>query len=427
MYTSEKLEKNKYQIKIKISPEEWEGFVEQAYEEEKGKYSVQGFRKGKAPRKVIEKNYGENVFFDTAIDIAFTKEYSIALDKEKQIQPIDAPSLKLESFDENGLVIVATVESMPDVILGQYKGLVVDRCNENLDETRVDKELEQVRERQARFVTVEREAQMGDVVVIDFSGSIDGKKFEGGTAENQRLELGSKTFIDNFEEQVVGMKVGERKDVKVTFPKDYGASELAGKNAVFDVLLVKVEEKQLPELNDEFAANVSEFETLQEYRDDIRKHLEESLKEHMERHNENNLIEAVVKGSSVEVPECLIERQLDMFVRDLETRLSFQGMTLENYLSWTNTTLEKLREENRDKAIDTVKTRLVLEKLIETENLQVAPEALEARIAELAEKYKKSLEDYKKSLGEKQIAYFENEMLMNNVIEFLKNNNRFKD
>ncbi len=427
MYTSEKLEKNKYQIKIKISPEEWEGFVEQAYEEEKGKYSVQGFRKGKAPRKVIEKNYGENVFFDTAIDIAFTKEYSIALDKEKQIQPIDAPSLKLESFDENGLVIVATVESMPDVILGQYKGLVVDRCNENLDETRVDKELEQVRERQARFVTVEREAQMGDVVVIDFSGSIDGKKFEGGTAENQRLELGSKTFIDNFEEQVVGMKVGERKDVKVTFPKDYGASELAGKNAVFDVLLVKVEEKQLPELNDEFAANVSEFETLQEYRDDIRKHLEESLKEHMERHNENNLIEAVVKGSSVEVPECLIERQLDMFVRDLETRLSFQGMTLENYLSWTNTTLEKLREENRDKAIDTVKTRLVLEKLIETENLQVAPEALEARIAELAEKYKKNLEDYKKSLGEKQIAYFENEMLMNNVIEFLKNNNRFKD
>lgn len=427
MYTSEKLKKNKYQIKIKISPEEWEGFVEQAYEEEKGKYSVQGFRKGKAPRKVIEKNYGENVFFDTAIDIAFTKEYSIALDKEKQIQPIDAPSLKLESFDENGLVIVATVESMPDVILGQYKGLVVDRCNENLDETRVDKELEQVRERQARFVTVEREAQMGDVVVIDFSGSIDGKKFEGGTAENQRLELGSKTFIDNFEEQVVGMKVGERKDVKVTFPKDYGASELAGKNAVFDVLLVKVEEKQLPELNDEFAANVSEFETLQEYRDDIRKHLEESLKEHMERHNENNLIEAVVKGSSVEVPECLIERQLDMFVRDLETRLSFQGMTLENYLSWTNTTLEKLREENRDKAIDTVKTRLVLEKLIETENLQVAPEALEARIAELAEKYKKNLEDYKKSLGEKQIAYFENEMLMNNVIEFLKNNNRFKD
>lgn len=181
---------------------------------------------------------------------------------------------------------------------------------------------------------------MGDVVVIDFSGSIDVKKFEGGTAENQRLELGSKTFIDNFEEQIVGMKVGERKDVKVTFPQDYGASELAGKNAVFDVLLDKVEEKQLPELNDEFASNVSEFETLQEYKDDIKKHLEESLKEHMERHNENNLIEAVVKGASVEVPECLIERQLDMFIRDLETRLSFQGMTLENYLSWTNGTVE---------------------------------------------------------------------------------------
>lgn len=427
MYTAEKIDKNKYQIKIKIEPKEWEEYVNQAYEEEKGKYAVEGFRKGKVPKKIIEKTYGESVFYDTAIDIAFSKEYTLALSKEKDIQPIDHPELKIESFDEKGLVIVATVEVMPEVTLGQYKGLTVETCKETLDEARVEKELNQVRERQARFVEVDRPCQMGDVVSIDFSGSIDGVKFEGGTAENQRLELGSKTFIDTFEEQVAGMTVGERKDVKVTFPENYGAQEYAGKKAVFDVLLLKVEEKQLPELNDEFASNVSEFETLEEYKDDIRKHLQASLDEHIKRHNENNLLDAVVKNSSVEVPNVLIERQLDMFIRDFETRLSFQGAKLEDYLKYTGLTVEKLREENRERAVETVKTRLILEKLVEVEKLHVSEEALNEKIKGLAERYKKDFETYKKSLGEKQIAYYENELLMDNLIGFLKENNTFAE
>ena len=427
MYTAEKIDKNKYQIKIKIEPKEWEEYVNQAYEEEKGKYAVEGFRKGKVPKKIIEKTYGESVFYDTAIDIAFSKEYTLALSKEKDIQPIDHPELKIESFDEKGLVIVATVEVMPEVTLGQYKGLTVETCKETLDEARVEKELNQVRERQARFVEVDRPCQMGDVVSIDFSGSIDGVKFEGGTAENQRLELGSKTFIDTFEEQVAGMTVGERKDVKVTFPENYGAQEYAGKKAVFDVLLLKVEEKQLPELNDEFASNVSEFETLEEYKDDIRKHLQASLDEHIKRHNENNLLDAVVKNSSVEVPNVLIERQLDMFIRDFETRLSFQGAKLEDYLKYTGLTVEKLREENRERAVETVKTRLILEKLVEVEKLHVSEDALNEKIKGLAERYKKDFETYKKSLGEKQIAYYENELLMDNLIGFLKENNTFAE
>lgn len=427
MYTAEKIDKNKYQIKIKIEPKEWEEYVNQAYEEEKGKYAVEGFRKGKVPKKIIEKTYGESVFYDTAIDIAFSKEYTLALSKEKDIQPIDHPELKIESFDEKGLVIVATVEVMPEVTLGQYKGLTVETCKETLDEARVEKELNQVRERQARFVEVDRPCKMGDVVSIDFSGSIDGVKFEGGTAENQRLELGSKTFIDTFEEQVAGMTVGERKDVKVTFPENYGAQEYAGKKAVFDVLLLKVEEKQLPELNDEFASNVSEFETLEEYKDDIRKHLQASLDEHIKRHNENNLLDAVVKNSSVEVPNVLIERQLDMFIRDFETRLSFQGAKLEDYLKYTGLTVEKLREENRERAVETVKTRLILEKLVEVEKLHVSEDALNEKIKGLAERYKKDFETYKKSLGEKQIAYYENELLMDNLIGFLKENNTFAE
>ena len=424
MYTSEKLEKNKYKLTITINPQEWEGYVQQAYEENKGKFSVQGFRKGKAPRKVIEQNYGANVFFDDAIDIGFTKEYYNALINEKHIEPIDNPEISIKSFDDNGLVIEAIVEVVPEVTLGQYTGLKIEKHEHELDESKVDKELEQVRNRQARFVVVERKAQMGDIVTLDFSGSIDGVKFEGGTAEGHRLELGSKSFIDNFEEQLVGLNIGERKDVVVTFPENYGAVELAGKKAVFDCLITKIEEKQLPELNDEFASNVSDFETLEEYKQDIRKHLQESLDNHNKKETENNMIEAVVKNATVEIPNVLVERQLDMFVRDFEMRLSYQGMRLEDYLAWSGTKIEDLKEERREQAKETVKTRLVLEALIKKENLTVTEEELENKIKTLAERYKKDYETYKKSLGEKQIMYYENELLMNKVINFLTENNK---
>ena len=425
MYTVEKTGNSTYQVKITISPEEWETYVEQAYEETKGKFSVQGFRKGKAPRKVLEKTYGENIFFDDAIDIGFSKEYAEVLAKETQIQPIDQPRLKLESFDEKGLVILAEVDCVPEVKLGKYKGLEIEKHDHPVEEGRVEKELNQARERRARFVIVERAAQMGDIATIDFVGSVDGKEFEGGAAEGHRLELGSKTFIDTFEEQVAGMQVGEKKDVKVKFPEEYGVKELAGKDAVFAVTLTKVEEKQLPELNDEFASSVSEFETLAEYKEDIRKNLEASNQEHLKRENENNLLQTVVDASETEIPQILVDRQLDIFVRDFETRLSYQGMKLEDYLAWSGVTMEQLREQRLDQAKDTVKTRLVLEKLIDAEGLYVTQEELDNKVKELADKYKKSLSDYKKSLGERQLQYFENELLMEKVFKFLVENNTF--
>lgn len=423
MYTSEKIDKNKYQIKITISPEDWEKYLEQAYEENKSKFAVQGFRKGKVPRKVIEQNYGESVFYDDAIDIGFSKEYYNALSNEKDIVPIDNPDLKIESFDEKGVVINAVVEVLPEIKLGQYKGLEVKKHEHELELEKVDKELEQVRQRQARFVVVERPAQMGDIVTLDFCGSVDGVKFEGGTAENHRLELGSKSFIDNFEEQLVGLNIGEKREVEVTFPENYGVTELNGKKAVFECLITKIEEKQLPELNDEFASNVSDFETLSEYKEDIKKHLQESLDAHNKQENENNLIQAVVNLAEVEIPDTLIERQLDMFVRDFEMRLSYQGMKLEDYLAWSGTKIEDIRQERREQAKQTVKTRLVLEELIKQEKLEVSEQELEDKIKALAEKYKKDYNDYKKSLGEKQIMYFENEILMNKVIDFLLENN----
>lgn len=423
MYTAKKLEKNQYEIKITLTHDEWESYVEKSYEKNKGKFNIEGFRKGKAPRRVIEKNYGENVFYDDALNDAFTAEYHNALDNEKDIEPIANPDIKIDKFDEDGLVLTAIVDVTPEVKLGAYKGLTVKKATGEVDEQKVEKELNQVRERQARFVSVEREAKDGDYVVIDFEGSVDGVKFEGGSAKDYRLGLGSHTFIEGFEDQIVGMKIGEERDINVVFPEDYQAENLKGKPAVFKITLNKVEEKQLPELNDEFASNVSEFETLEEYKQDIRKHLEENLKARLQREDENSLIEAVVKGSEVEVPNVLVERQLDMFVQDFEYRLAYQGIKLDDYLKYANVTIEQLRDERREQATETVKTRLVLEALVKAENLEVTQEELDEKLNESATKYKKSLEDYKKSMGEKHIAYVENDILMKKLLKLLTENN----
>ena len=424
MYTAKKIEKNKYEIKISVDGETWEKYVEAAYEKNKNKFNIEGFRKGKAPRRVIEKNYGESVFYDDALDALFVDEYHNALDNEKDIEPIAQPEIKLDKFDETGVCLTATVDVVPEVVLGEYKGLEVKKAVGEVEDQQIEKELNQARERQARFVEVEREAKNGDFVVIDFSGSVDGVKFDGGTAEDYRLELGSHTFIEGFEDQLVGMKVGETKDVNVTFPEEYHAENLKGKPAVFECKLKKVEEKQLPELNDEFASNVSDFETLDEYKADIRKHLEENLKMRLERENENNLIEAVVKGSTVEVPEVLVERQLDMFMQDFSYRLAYQGIKFEDYLKYANVTEKELRDERREQATETAKTRLVLEALVKKEGLEVSAEELDAKLLESATKYKKSLEDYKKSMGEKNIAYVENDILMKKLLKLLTENNK---
>ena len=256
MYTSKKLDKNMYEITISVSKDEFEKYVEHSYEENKGKFNIEGFRKGKAPRAMIEKNYGSTVFYDDAIDHLFSHEYSDALAKETEIVPVANPEIRIDKFDDNGIVLVAKVQSVPDVKLGAYKGLEIKKATGEVKDEQIEKEINQARERQARYVEVEREARDGDYVVIDFTGFVDGKEFEGGKAENYRLKLGSHTFIEGFEDQVVGMKVNEEKDVKVTFPQEYFSEALKGKPAVFKVKLHKVEEKVLPDVDDEFASNV---------------------------------------------------------------------------------------------------------------------------------------------------------------------------
>ncbi len=424
MYTAEKIEDDKFKIKISLTADEWNSYVNEAYEQNKGKFSVQGFRKGKVPKKVIEQNYGADIFFDDALQLAFSKEYGDMLSKELQIQPVDHPDVKLEKFDSDGLVLDVTVQSIPEVKLGNYKGLEISKAKGEVKEEQVQDEINQARERNARFVEVQREAKLGDFVTIDFSGSVDGVKFPGGEAKDYRLELGSKSFIEGFEDQIVGMKIGETKVINVKFPDDYHAENLKGKPADFEIKLNKIEEKQLPELNDEFASNVSEFETLKEYEDDIKKHLEESLQERLERETENNIIKEIVKNATVKIPDCMVESQLDAYMKDMETRLSYQGLKLEDYCSYMNTSVDNIRKENREHAVETVKTRLVIEKIIDVENLKVTDKELDEKLSEVAEKYKKSLEDYKKSLSEKQLIYFENDILMDKLVKFLKENNK---
>lgn len=416
-------EKNNLEVEIVISEKKWEESLQKAYEETKNKYSVQGFRRGKAPRKVIEKQYGESVFFDYALEIAFADEYNEFLDKNLEIEPIAQPDVRIEKFEKSGIVLVASAPLMPEVELGSYTGLTVERGKEKVKKADVEAELKSVAERQARFVESTKPAELGDFATIDFAGSVDGEIFEGGTAQGYRLELGSHSFIDNFEDQLVGTTVGEEKDVNVTFPENYHEKSLAGKKAVFKVVVQKIEKKEIPEITDEFAANVSEFENLEDYKKDIEKRLSQKLEQEKERKVENDLLEKIVEASKVEIPEILVERQLDIFIRDLETRLSFQGLKLEEYLDYVGTNVSDLRKERREQAEQTVKTRLVLEALVKKENMVVSEEELDSALKETAEKYKKTVEEYKKSLDDRTIAYYQNDILMKKLLDFLKSNN----
>ena len=421
---SPKIRKIKAILVISADKKDWDEFVNQAYEENKNKFTVQGFRKGKAPRKVIEQNYGSTIFFDDALDKLFYQEYANILEQHKEIIPVDNPQISIDKFDDNGIVLLVEIQSVPEVVLGQYKGLEVEGAKGEVDNKQIEDEINQQREKLARFVEVERPAKLGDFATIDFVGSVDGVKFDGGSAEDYRLELGSHSFINGFEEQIVDMNIGEKKIINVKFPDDYFSENLKGKPAEFEVILNKLEEKELPKLDDEFASNVSEFETLKDYREDIKKHLEESLKLKIKRENENKIIELIVKNSNVEIPQCMIDSELDKFIKDFEMRLSYQGVKLDEYLTHVGMNLEQLKKDRTDMVKETIKTRLVLEKIIQVENLIISEDELNAKLTEIASKYKKSLEDYKKSLGERELIYFENGILMEKLTSFLTKENK---
>lgn len=408
-----------------VSHDEWESEIEQTYLKTKGKYSVPGFRKGHATRKMIENFYGQSVFFDDAINNCVRKGYSKALDENEDIFPVDEPQVDIAKFDDKELVFTVEVVVKPEVQLGKYTGIKLDKVEYTVKQSDVKAELERARERLSRNEEVsDRALKNGDTANIDYSGSVDGVKFVGGTAEKQDLVIGSKTFIPGFEEQLIGMNVGDSKDITVKFPEEYHAKDLAGKDAVFTVKLNSITVKVLPELNDAFAQEASKFDTLAEYKEDIKKTLTENAKSRAEAENENNLIKAIVDDAKVEIPDAMIETQLDYIVQDFSYRLSYayRGMKFEDYLKYSGTTMEEFRKDRREEALNTVKTRLTLEAVIKAANIEVSQEDLEAKVKELADQTKKTVEEVKAS---GQLPYIRNEILMTRTMDFLKENNSF--
>lgn len=425
------IEESKGEVKISftLDAKEWDDSLNKAYIKNKSRFNIPGFRKGHATRKMIEKMYGEGVFFDDAFNDAFYEAYSKALGEHEEIFPVDDPKVDIDGIDENGVKFHAVVTVKPEVTLGEYKGIKVDKVEYNVTADDVNAEIDRARKQASRKVEVEgRAVENGDIVNLDYSGSVDGVKFEGGTASNQELTIGSHAFIPGFEEQMVGMTVGETRDLNVPFPTDYHAKELAGKDSVFTVTVNKILKEEMPELNDEFAKDISKFDTLAEYKADVEKRLQEGNDRRANAENENALIEAVTATSSVEIPQCMIDSQIDYLVRDMEYRLMYmyQGMKLEDYLKYTGSNIEELRKSKAEEAKRDVKIRLVLEAIVKAENLDVTDAELDAELARIAESAGKSVEEYRKGVDDRQLSYIKNDLLMKKLIEFLKANNTFE-
>ncbi|MBQ7093818.1 MAG: trigger factor, partial [Clostridia bacterium] len=368
-----KTEKNIVELSITIEKAEFDAATDKAYRQNAPKMSVPGFRKGKAPRKMIEKLYGEGVFFEDAVNICYPDAYTKAVE-ESGIEPIDQASIEIENMDENGFTFKAIVAVKPEVKVGTYKGLKAAKEDAAVTEEEVEKQLNVLAEQQARLVVSEKEAELGDTVMIDFEGFIDGVAFEGGKGDNFDLKLGSGMFIPGFEDQLVGKKAGEECDVNVTFPEQYGAAELAGKPAVFKCKVHEVKVTEMPVMDDEFAKDVSEFDTLDEYKADIKAKLEEDHKKHSDAHVDENIMKLLIEKLEADIPECMFENETENFVRDFDNKLRMQGLDLATYFKYTGLTLETLRTQMRPDAERQVKVRLALEKIASLEKLEATEE-----------------------------------------------------
>lgn len=422
-YTVKK-QTGKVVVTFKVTAEEWAAETEAAYQKNKGKYNIQGFRKGHAPRKVLEKMYGEGLFVEDAFQNCVPKLYEEFLDKNASVEPVDRPEIDVVSLDEKGLVFTATVTVKPEVELGEYKGLTIKRNPVEVTDEEVDGEVKAAAEKNARFIEVtDRAAKSGDEVVIDYSGSVDGKKFDGGTAEKQTLLLGSHTFIPGFEEQVEGMSIGEERDINVKFPDDYHAENLKGKDSVFHIKLHGIRFKELPAIDDEFAKDVSEFDTLADYKKDIEKRISERKNAAADTDAENRLLQMIVDKCKVEIPQCMIETQIDNYIREFQYSLTYQGLKIEDYLKYTDTTMESLRDNYREKSAQAVKTRLVMEAIVKAEKIKCDAKTLNKKIKDFAEDIKRDFKEYKESLNERQLGYFENEVITDKLLEMLKKEN----
>ena len=395
----EKKENNKVFFNFELEADAFEKALQDAYMKNRGRFNIPGFRKGKAPRKIIELNYGEEIFYEDAINILLPEAYENAV-KELELEPVDTPDIDIDEIIKGEPILVkAEVDVKPEVKLGDYKAMELEKVEYEVTDEMIEHELHHVQEDNARIISVDREVKEGDIVTIDFAGFVDEEQFPGGTAEGHELEIGSKTFIPGFEEQLIGKNKGEEVEVKVTFPEEYHEESLAGKEALFKVVIHEIREKELPELDDEFAKDVSEFDTIEEYKQDIKNRLEEELKSQEKFEKENKVIEKVMEISEVDIPNGMIETQIDDELGQFDFRLRQQGLELEKYLELTGTNIDMMREQFREVAEKRVRADLVLEAIAKVESIEVTEEDIDKELTKMAEQYEaEDVEEFKENM-----------------------------
>ena len=416
----EKLEKNMAKLTVEVPAEQFEKAIKKAFNKNKNRFNIPGFRKGKAPQAMIEKMYGVGVFYEDAADEAINETYADAM-KESELDIVSRPAISIEQIEKGQpFIYTATVAVKPEVTLGEYKGLEVEKADMTVKAEDIEAELKKVQEQNARLLTVEdRPVADGDQVVIDFDGYVDGKAFDGGKAEDYSLTIGSHSFIDTFEEQLIGKNIGEECEVNVTFPAEYHAAELANKPATFKVTVKEIKVKEIPELNDEFAGEVSEFETLDEYKKDIEAKLSEKKQKEAATENENRVVEKVVAGATMEIPEPMIDGQVENMLQDTARRMQSQGLNLELYLKYTGMTLDQMKENMRPQAVKRIETRLVLEEVVKQENIEVSDERLDEEIAKMAAAYQMEADKLKEYMSEQDKVQMKEDLAVQEAVDFL--------
>ena len=424
-YTTKAAEKSTMKITMKFDADEWKDALNTAYVKTKGRYSVNGFRKGKAPRNVIEHAYGKGVFFEDALNVLFSENYGTVLDKEeKKFTAVGDPELSVDDLSDDGVTLVAVTPVRPEVKIGSYKGMKIKEFAYNVEDADVDKEIERLLDRNARKIEVsDRPCQNGDTVNIDFVGTIDGVKFDGGEAAGFDLTLGSGQFIPGFEDQVVGMNVGESRDVNVRFPENYQAEELKGKDAVFAVKLNSVKGKELPELTDAFIKDATGSETIEEYKAKTKERLQQQADKNSLDATENSILDAISATAEAEIPQAMIEREIDGLVQKFEYQLMYQGLKLQDYLDFIKTTKEEFRKNYEEQAKKNVLNQLVISQIIKDEKIEATDEEVEAKVAEQAASVDKSAEEYKKGMDPRQYDYIKSDIIITKLFDFLKANN----
>lgn len=424
----EKSEKNTAKLTIEVPAEKFDAAVKNAYNKNKGRFNIPGFRKGKAPFEMIKKMYGAGVFYEDAVNEVIDATYPDAA-KESGLEIVSRPEISVEQIEEGkNLIYTAEVAVKPEVTLGEYKGVEVQKVKADVTDADIEAELNIVREKNSRLITVEdRGVENGDQVTIDFDGYVDGKRFDGGKGEDYPLVIGSHTFIDTFEEQLIGKTTGEECEVNVTFPAEYHVEELKNKPAVFKVTVKEIQRKELPEVNDEFASEVSDFDTLEEYKKDIAEKVKTEKEQAAKTENENRVVEKVVENASMEIPDQMVNEQVAGMVNDYARRLESQGIPFKQYCEITGMTADKLGDQMRPQALKRIKTRLTLEAVVKAENITASDEEVEKQFDQMAETYKMEKEQIKNMFGEEQLNQLKEDLAVQAAVDFLVAEAKFVD